>query len=238
MNVSSASARILVVDDDPALRRAVTRALELEGFAVDGAADGLEAVACFEDEERRRPELVVLDLLMPNLDGLAACRRIRAKSDVPILMLTARSAVEERVEGLESGADDYLVKPFAVVELHRARASAPSPFRLRRGRAALCRPRARPGGAAGETGRPAARVDPDRVRAARTLDVASPSSLVARDDLQQRLGLRHELRLQLARGLHRLSAPEDRTGRRVPPDPDGARRWLRPPQKRRRRDSR
>jgi two-component system response regulator MprA len=67
--------------------------------------------------------LVVLDVLMPNLDGLAACRTIRAKSDVPILMLTARSAVEERVEGLEAGADDYLVKPFAVVELiARARA--------------------------------------------------------------------------------------------------------------------
>ena len=123
MNVSSASARVLVVDDDPALRRAVTRALELEGFAVDGAADGLEAVACIEDPERQRPDLVVLDVLMPNLDGLAACRTIRVMSDVPILMLTARSAVEERVEGLEAGADDYLVKPFAVVELiARARA--------------------------------------------------------------------------------------------------------------------
>lgn len=123
MNVSPASARVLVVDDDPALRRAVTRALELEGFAVDGAADGLEAVACIEDPERQRPDLVVLDVLMPNLDGLAACRTIRVMSDVPILMLTARSAVEERVEGLEAGADDYLVKPFAVVELiARARA--------------------------------------------------------------------------------------------------------------------
>ena len=123
MNVSSASARILVVDDDPALRRAVTRALELEGFVIDGAADGLEAVACFEDPKQRRPDLVVLDVLMPNLDGLAACRRIRVKSDVPILMLTARSAIDERVEGLEAGADDYLVKPFAVVELiARARA--------------------------------------------------------------------------------------------------------------------
>lgn len=121
--MSSASARVLVVDDDPALRRAVTRALELEGFAVDGAADGLEAVACIEDPERQRPDLVVLDVLMPNLDGLAACRTIRVMSDVPILMLTARSAVEERVEGLEAGADDYLVKPFAVVELiARARA--------------------------------------------------------------------------------------------------------------------
>jgi len=123
LNVSPASARVLVVDDDPALRRAVTRALELEGFAVDGAADGLEAVACIEDPERQRPDLVVLDVLMPNLDGLAACRTIRVMSDVPILMLTARSAVEERVEGLEAGADDYLVKPFAVVELiARARA--------------------------------------------------------------------------------------------------------------------
>lgn len=119
----SASARILVVDDDPALRRAVTRALELEGYEVDGAADGLEAVACFEDPGSRKPDLVVLDVLMPRLDGLTACRRIRAASDVAILMLTARSAIEERVEGLEAGADDYLVKPFAVVELiARARA--------------------------------------------------------------------------------------------------------------------
>jgi two-component system response regulator MprA len=112
-----ASARILVVDDDRSLRRAVSRALELEGYEVEAVADGVEAVAFFEADGRQEPALVVLDVLMPNLDGLAACRMIRAKSRVPILMLTARGAVDERVEGLEAGADDYLAKPFAVVEL-------------------------------------------------------------------------------------------------------------------------
>lgn len=113
----SAAARVLVVDDDSSLRRAVTRAFELEGYEVEAAADGVEAVTFFEEDGRQEPDLVVLDVLMPKLDGLAACRRIRAKSDVPILMLTARNAVDERVEGLEAGADDYLAKPFAVVEL-------------------------------------------------------------------------------------------------------------------------
>jgi two-component system, OmpR family, response regulator MprA len=113
----SASARILVVDDDRSLRRAVTRALELEGYEVENATDGVQAVAFFDEAGGPEPDLVVLDILMPNLDGLAACRTIRGKSDVPILMLTARSEIDERVEGLEAGADDYLAKPFAVVEL-------------------------------------------------------------------------------------------------------------------------
>ncbi len=108
--------RVLVVDDDQALRRVVSRALELEGYEVEVAADGVQALA-FLDDEDAHPDAIVLDILMPNLDGLAACRLIRAKSRVPILMLTARQAVDERVEGLEAGADDYLAKPFAVVEL-------------------------------------------------------------------------------------------------------------------------
>jgi two-component system, OmpR family, response regulator MprA len=112
-----ASARILVVDDDDSLRRAVTRVLELEGYEVEGAGDGVEAMNFFAGAGRHEPDLVVLDVLMPNLDGLAACRAVRAKSEVPILMLTARDAIDERVEGLEAGADDYLAKPFAVVEL-------------------------------------------------------------------------------------------------------------------------
>jgi two-component system response regulator MprA len=107
---------VLVVDDDPSLRRALSRALELQGYGVELAEDGLQAVEFF-DEESAAPDVVLLDVLMPNLDGLAACRLIRAKSRVPILMLTARSAVDDRVEGLEAGADDYLAKPFAVVEL-------------------------------------------------------------------------------------------------------------------------
>jgi two-component system response regulator MprA len=107
---------VLVVDDDRSLRRAVARALELEGYEVQVAEDGLQALASF-DEGATPPDAVVLDILMPNLDGLTTCRAIRAKSRVPILMLTARQSVDERVEGLEAGADDYLSKPFAVVEL-------------------------------------------------------------------------------------------------------------------------
>lgn len=118
LNGEGSAARILVVDDDSSLRRAIGRALELEGYAVEFAEDGVQALARFEEEESGEPpDLVVLDILMPNLDGLTACRAIRAKSGVPILMLTARGAVDERVEGLEAGADDYLTKPFELVEL-------------------------------------------------------------------------------------------------------------------------
>lgn len=107
---------VLVVDDDRSLRRAVARALELEGYEVQVAEDGVQALTFFDDDVTP-PDAIVLDILMPNLDGLTACRAIRAKSRVPILMLTARQSVDERVEGLEAGADDYLSKPFAVVEL-------------------------------------------------------------------------------------------------------------------------
>lgn len=107
--------RVLVVDDDAALRAALARALALEGYDVDVAEDGTRAVACFEDGAA--PDVVVLDVLMPNLDGIGACRQIRARSDVPILMLTARDEVGDRIEGLDAGADDYLGKPFAVTEL-------------------------------------------------------------------------------------------------------------------------
>ena len=98
------------------MRRAVARALELEGYDVELVADGREAVRCFEDGDAP-PDAVVLDVLMPVLDGLEACRAIRERSSVPILMLTALHAVEDRVEGLDAGADDYLGKPFAVLEL-------------------------------------------------------------------------------------------------------------------------
>jgi len=109
-------ATILLVDDDDALRETVARTLELEGYRVETAADGVEALAFF-GLGRPPLDLVVLDVLMPNLDGLAACRMIRRRSDVAILMLTARHEVTNRVTGLEAGADDYLGKPFAVQEL-------------------------------------------------------------------------------------------------------------------------
>jgi two-component system, OmpR family, response regulator MprA len=108
--------RVLVVDDDAALRSAMSRTLELEGYEVDLAEDGMRALSFF-DPDVVQPDVVILDLLMPNLDGMTACRLIRRTSDVPILMLTARHALADRVEGLEAGADDFLGKPFAVGEL-------------------------------------------------------------------------------------------------------------------------
>jgi two-component system response regulator MprA len=106
---------ILVVDDEPALRRAVERALAAEGYAVRLAADGVEALEAL----RRDPvDAVVLDVSMPRLDGLDLTKLLRGDGDrTPILMLTARAAVGDRVAGLEAGADDYLVKPFALEEL-------------------------------------------------------------------------------------------------------------------------
>ncbi len=107
---------MLLVDDDDALRQTVARTLELEGYRVLTACDGLEALASFA-EGALLPDVVVLDFLMPNLDGIAACRLIRRQSDVPILMLTARHEIDNRIAGLDAGADDYLGKPFAVSEL-------------------------------------------------------------------------------------------------------------------------
>jgi two-component system, OmpR family, response regulator MprA len=108
--------RILVVDDEPAVREAVDRALRLEGYDTQLAADGAEALEALAD---RAPDALVLDLLMPHVDGLEVCRRLRAAGDrTPVLVLTARDAVPDRVRGLDAGADDYLVKPFALDELN------------------------------------------------------------------------------------------------------------------------
>ena len=107
--------RVLVVDDDPPLRRMLERTLAAEGFDVTTSADGPGALVA---AERAAPDLIVLDVGLPGMDGVAVCRRLRAKGlATPILMLTARDAVADRVAGLESGADDYLVKPFAAEEL-------------------------------------------------------------------------------------------------------------------------
>ncbi len=107
--------RVLVVDDDPPLRRMLERTLVAEGFEVSVAADGGAALVA---AERSAPDVIVLDIKMPVMDGLAVCRRLRGKGlPTPILMLTARDALESRVEGLDVGADDYLVKPFERQEL-------------------------------------------------------------------------------------------------------------------------
>jgi two-component system, OmpR family, response regulator MprA len=107
--------RILVVDDEPAVRDAVDRALRLEGYDTQLAADGRQALDALAD---RAPDALVLDVLMPHVDGLEVCRRLRAAGDrTPVLVLTARDGVPDRVRGLDAGADDYLVKPFALEEL-------------------------------------------------------------------------------------------------------------------------
>ena len=113
--------RILVVDDDPAVRRSLEHALRRDGYDVSSSADGGSALA---DHATFQPDLVVLDILMPEPNGLEVCRALRAGGhDTPILMLTARDLVSDRVAGLDAGADDYLTKPFALDEL-RARLRA------------------------------------------------------------------------------------------------------------------
>ena len=110
-----ATLEILVVDDDPALRTALDRALKLEGYRVSFAHDGRQALQMMTGTSQ---DAVILDLGLPLMDGLEVCRRVRERGDrTPVLMLTARDAVTDRVEGLDAGADDYLVKPFALDEL-------------------------------------------------------------------------------------------------------------------------
>ena len=107
--------RLLVVDDDPSVREALALLLDLNGFDVDTAGDGREAIRTIASSP---PDAVILDVLMPGIDGIEVCRRLRAVGDrTPVLMLTARAEVGERVAGLEAGADDYLAKPFAREEL-------------------------------------------------------------------------------------------------------------------------
>jgi two-component system response regulator MprA len=108
--------KILVVDDERAVRDSLRRALELQGYEVELASDGTEALERLA--ANGQPDAVVLDILMPGMDGLEVCRQIRQRGNgVPVLMLTARDAVGDRVEGLDAGADDYVVKPFALEEL-------------------------------------------------------------------------------------------------------------------------
>jgi two-component system response regulator MprA len=108
-------AAILVVDDDAPIRRMLGRTLDSAGYQVDFAVDGGDALASLE---RSVPDLLVLDVAMPGVDGIAVCRRLRSRGlATPVLLLTARDGVEDRVRGLDAGADDYLVKPFATEEL-------------------------------------------------------------------------------------------------------------------------
>jgi two-component system response regulator MprA len=107
--------RILIADDEPAVRSSLERALELEGYQVELAVDGPDAI---DHAHRREPDALILDVSMPRVDGLEVCRRLRSDGlRLPILMLTAREEVNDRVAGLDAGADDYLTKPFALDEL-------------------------------------------------------------------------------------------------------------------------
>jgi two-component system response regulator MprA len=110
--------RILVVDDERAVRDSLRRALELEGYDIELAADGGEALTRLTENGESQPDAVILDVLMPGIDGLEVCRRLRRHGNrVPVLMLTARDEIENRVGGLDAGADDYVTKPFALEEL-------------------------------------------------------------------------------------------------------------------------
>jgi len=110
--------KILVVDDERAVRESLRRALELEGYEIELAADGQEALQLLETNGDAQPDAVILDVLMPGVDGLDVCRRLRRSGNrVPVLVLTARDEIENRVAGLDAGADDYVTKPFALEEL-------------------------------------------------------------------------------------------------------------------------
>jgi two-component system response regulator MprA len=129
------SARILVVEDEDRIRQFLQRGLTYEGYRVDAASDGKDGLDLARDNP---PDLVLLDLMLPGIDGFEVCRRLRAASEVPILMLTAKEAIEDRVAGLDAGADDYLTKPFAFDELlarvrallRRAQPSKPQVYRF------------------------------------------------------------------------------------------------------------
>jgi len=131
-----ARARVLVVDDDPTVAEIVSGYLDRAGYDVDHAGDGPDALA---RAAAHRPDLVVLDLMLPGMDGLEVCRRIRGRGPVPVIMLTARGDEDDRILGLEVGADDYVTKPFSPRELvlrvesvlRRARPAPPSAAVLR-----------------------------------------------------------------------------------------------------------
>jgi DNA-binding response OmpR family regulator len=106
--------RILIVDDEPTVREVLGQYLQLEGYMVLQAADGLEALRLAEASP---PDLVILDLMLPGIDGLDVCSRLRAKSAVPILMLTARTEDADKFAGFEAGTDDYITKPFRAREV-------------------------------------------------------------------------------------------------------------------------
>ncbi len=218
--------RILVVDDEPSVRDALDRALRMDGYRCSSPLTAREALDALAHQP---PDAIVLDVLMPEPDGLEVCRRLRAAGDrTPVLMLTARDAVPDRVKGLDAGADDYLVKPFALEELGarlRAllrRTGGPVGEKLRHAGIELD-----PAGPHRQPRRAPDRADPHRVPAARAAAAPPAPGADAHADLRARVGLRLRAELELARGLRRLPAPQARGGRRAAGAAHGPRRRLR-----------
>jgi OmpR family response regulator RpaB len=106
--------KILVVDDEASIRQIIEARLKMTGFEVLTAVDGVDALECYHAEH---PDLIVLDIMMPRMDGLHVCREIRKKDMIPMIMLTAKSDIADRIHALEMGADDYMIKPFSPREL-------------------------------------------------------------------------------------------------------------------------
>ena len=160
--------RLLVVEDDPKVARFIQKGIAEEFFTVDLASDG---EAALDRAGVTTYDLIILDVMLPGMDGFGVCRRLRAMGlDVPILMLSARGMVEDRVKGLDTGADDSLTKPFAFAELRaRVRAAAP-PDAERVSPAPDRRPASRPGRAGGDAPRSADRFDTEGIRPARVSD--------------------------------------------------------------------
>ena len=202
------SARVLVVEDDATVREVVERYLEREGIVVDAVADGLVAL---DHAESCWPDLVVLDLMLPGLDGFEVCRRLRARAPVPVIMLTARGDEDDRVMGLELGADDYIAKPFSPRELTLACAGGAAPRRRRvainpRITRASSSPTSRSTCRAHEVFRDGrtARADRTRVRPARRISRRIPRRVFRREEL-----------LEAGLGIH-LRRHRDGDGARAP----------------------
>lgn len=106
--------RILIVEDDEAIVKVLRRALMMENYQVDVAYDGESGLTLARE---RQPDLVILDLMLPGMDGIEVCQRLRNTGNIPILVLTAKDALQDRIQGLDAGADDYMVKPFELGEL-------------------------------------------------------------------------------------------------------------------------
>ena len=228
MDSGAASPRVLVVDDDPDVLASLERGLRLSGFDVCTAIDGAEAL---RSATETRPDAIVLDINMPVLDGVSVVTALRAMdNDVPVCVLSARSSVDDRVAGLEAGADDYMVKPFVLTELV-ARVKA---LLRRRGSTATFsrRPSGRPAGgrhprrAHGQRRRRRphqARVRPARRPRQHKTEVADP-----RPAARAGVGLRLRRGHQRRRRVHRVPAPQARGRRRAPAPAHRARGGVRP----------